>query len=94
MSDLLFNTLLGFTPCWNFKPTNANQADSSGLYTSDKFSKLNKIAKIHLKCDVIDGSVVNRIRESILFSFILNKPSGFKVFLNLRQFFLKKINLF
>ena len=32
--------------------------------------------KIHLKCDVIDGSVVNGLRQPILFSFTLDKPSG------------------
>ena len=36
--------------------------------------------EIHLKCDVIDGSVVNGIREPISFSFISDKPNGFKVF--------------
>ena len=33
-----------------------------------------------MKCDVLDGSVVNGIRETILFSFVLNKPGGYKVF--------------
>ena len=36
--------------------------------------------EIHLKCDVIDGSVVNGIREPRPFSFISDKPNGFKVF--------------
>ena len=36
--------------------------------------------KIYLKCDVFDGSVVNGIRESILFSFILDKPCRCKFF--------------
>ena len=31
-----FYTLLGFTPYWDFKPTNAFNADASGVYTSDK----------------------------------------------------------
>ena len=33
-----------------------------------------------MKCDIIDGSVVNGLREAILFSFVSDKPSGFKVF--------------
>ena len=33
-----------------------------------------------MKCDVIDGSVVNGVRQSILYSFVLDKPSGYKVF--------------
>ena len=32
-----FHTLLGFTPYWDFKPTNAIHADAPGVYTSDKF---------------------------------------------------------
>ena len=31
------HTLLGFTPYWHYKPTNAIHADSPGVYTSDKF---------------------------------------------------------
>ena len=29
-----FNTSLGFTRCWEYKPTNANHTDSPGAYTS------------------------------------------------------------
>ena len=32
----LLNTLLGFTPIWNYKPTNAIHAVSAGVYTSEK----------------------------------------------------------
>ena len=48
--------------------------------------------KIHLKRDVIDGSVVNGIREPILFSFVLNKPSGFKNFCEPETIHYKKLN--
>ena len=33
-----------------------------------------------MKYDVIDGSVVNRLRQPILYSFVLNKKPGFNVF--------------
>ena len=36
--------------------------------------------EIHLKCDCIDGFVVNGLRQSILFSFVLYKSPGYKVF--------------
>ena len=36
--------------------------------------------EIHLKWDVIDDSVVKGIRELTLFSFVLDKKPGFKVF--------------
>ena len=35
---------------------------------------------MHLKFDVIDGSVVNVLRQPILYSFVLDKPPGYKVF--------------
>ena len=41
---------------------------------------LSTIHKIHLKCDVIDGSVVRGVRVPILFSFILDTKPGFEVF--------------
>ena len=65
---------------WDYKPTNAIHADSPGVYTSSKNLYLSTIDKIHLKCDVFDGSVVNGIRQPILFSFILDEPAGYKVF--------------
>ena len=44
-----FSTLLGFTPYWDHKPTNAIHADSSGVYTSDKNLYLSTLDKILLK---------------------------------------------
>ena len=78
-------TLWAFTLYWDYKPTNAIHADSPGVYTSDKNSKLNTKIEIHLKCVVIEGSVVNGKREPILFSFVLDKPGGYKVFLELEK---------
>ena len=31
-----FHTLLGFTPYWDYKPTNAIHSDSPGVYTNEK----------------------------------------------------------
>ena len=45
-----------------------------------------------MKCDVIDGSAVNGLRQSILYSFILDKPSGYKVFCEPETIHYKKIN--
>ena len=33
-----------------------------------------------MKCDCIDGSIQDGLRQPNLFSFVLKKPSGFKVF--------------
>ena len=81
---------MGFTPYLDYKPTNAVHADSPCVYTSDRILNLTTTAKIQMKCDVIDGSVVNGIREPILFIFILKKPAGYRVFLNLKQYTINK----
>ena len=88
-----FHTLLGFTPYWDYKPTNAIHADTPGVYTSDKvILNLNTTNKIHLKCDCIDGSIQDGVRQPIIFSFVLDKPSGYKVFCEPETIHYKKIN--
>ena len=67
-----FSTVIGFTPGWDYKHYNE--------YTSQKIVNLTSTNKIHLKCDCIDGSVVNGSRQPILFSFVLDKKPGYKVF--------------
>ena len=75
MRNLFFITLLGFTRYWDYKPTNAIHANFPGVYTNDKILSSNTINKIHLKCDVIDGSVQDGVRQPFLFSFVLiNHP--------------------
>ena len=75
-----FNNLLDFPPYWDYKPTNAIHADSPGVYTSDKIFNFGTRDEIHLKWNVIDGSIVNGLRQPILFSFVLDKPEGYEVF--------------
>ena len=48
--------------------------------------------KIHVKCDVIDGSVVKGIREPGLFRFISSKSPGSQVFCQLETIQYRKIN--
>ena len=66
-----FHTLLGFTPFWSYKPTNPFHSDFPSVYVIDKVLNLYTINKVHLKCDVIDGSTQDGVRHSILFSFCL-----------------------
>ena len=88
-----FLTLLGFDPYWLYEPTNAFVADAPGVYTSDKIIlNLNTINKIYLKCDCIEGVFQDGIREPILFSFVLDKPAGYKVFCEPETIHYKKIN--
>ena len=79
-----FNTILGFTPGWDYKHYNE--------YTSQRIVNLGNTNKIHLKCDVIDGSIQNGLRQPILFSFVLYKPSGYKVFCQPETIYYKKID--
>ena len=79
-----FHTLLGFIPYWDYK--------CPGVYTSDKILNLNSVNKILLKCDIIDGSVVDGVRKPILYSFVLDKKPGYKVFCEPETIGYKKIN--
>ena len=79
-----FSTILGFTAGWDYKHYNQ--------YLSQKNVNLSSTNKIHLKCDAIDGSVVNGVRKPILYSFVLDKPSGYKVFCEPETIHYKKIN--
>ena len=45
-----------------------------------------------MKSDVINGSVVNGIRQPILYSFVLDKPSGYKIFCEPETIHYKKTN--
>ena len=57
-----FSNILGFTPGWDYKHYNK--------YIGQKILCLCSTNKIHLKCDIIDGSVVNGLRQPILYSFV------------------------
>ena len=48
----------------------------AGSYKSDKPINITGIDKIHLKCDCINGSVVNGVREPIFYSFALSSAPG------------------
>ena len=66
-----FSTILGFTPGWDYKHYNK--------YVSQKIVNLTNTNKIHLKYDAIRGSVVDGLRQPILYSFVLEKLPGYKV---------------
>ena len=79
-----FSTILGFTAGWDYK--------HYSKYISQKIVSLSNTNKIHLKCDVIDGSVVNGLRQAILYSFVLDKKPGYKIFSEPETIHFKKIN--
>ena len=80
----LFCNVLGSTSGWDFKNYNK--------YISQKISNLGTTNIIHLKCDIIDGSVVNGLRQPILYSFVLDKIPGYKVFCEPETIHYRKIN--
>ena len=63
---------MGFESFWDYKHYNE--------YISQIIVNLSTTNEIHLKCDVIDGSILNGLRQPIIFSFVLDKASGYKVF--------------
>ena len=63
-----------------------------GSYRSDRPISITGIDKIHLKCDCIQGSIVNGIREPILYSFALSSPPGHKIYKELKVKLFKRIN--
>ena len=85
-----FNTLLEFTPFWDYKATNAFHADSFGVHINEKRLNLSTRNKIHLKCHVLDSSSQNGLRHPKLFNFVLDEKPGFKVFCSPETDFLKK----
>ena len=87
-----FHTLLGLEPYWDHKPNHFNHLDIPTVYINGKILKLSITKKIHSKCDIIDGSVVNGLRQPILYSFVLDKLPGYKVFSEPETIHYKKIN--
>ena len=64
----------------------------AGFYKSDKPINITVIDKIHLKCDCIDGSIVNGSREPVLYSFAFDQPPGHKIYKEPKvKLFFKKI---
>ena len=63
-----------------------------GTHISEKPVMITTTDKVHLKCDCVDGSTVNGIREQILFSFNLSAPPGYKIIKEPNIILYKKIN--
>ena len=79
-----FCNVLGFTSGWDYKHY------IKGI--SQKILNSCNTNKIYLKCDVLDSSIVNGLRQPILFSFVLDKKPGYKVFSVPETIDYKKLN--
>ena len=77
-----FSTVVGFTSGWDYK--------HYIKYTSQKFVNLGNTIKIHLKSVVIDGSVIDGLRQPVLYSFVSDNYPDTKCFANQKQYVIKK----
>ena len=74
----------------------------AGSYKSDKPVNITGIDKAHLKCDCINGCIVNGVREPILYFFALSSPprhknyieSGIKLFKKIKKSVLSHITFY
>ena len=89
-----FYTILGFTQSHSYPLDDIDGYYQliAGSYKSYKPINIIGIDKIHLKCDCIQGSIVNGRREPILYSFALSSPPGHKILKEPRIKLFKKIN--
>ena len=89
-----FYTTLGFTKsrCYPLDDIDGFYQLIAGSYKSDKPINITGTDKIHLKCDSIQGSIINGVREPILYSFALISPPGHKIYKEPRIKLLKKVN--
>ena len=85
-----FYTILGFT---QFRSYPLDDIEGfyqliPGFYKSDTPINITGIDKVHLKADCIQGSIINGIREPILYS----SPPGYKIYKEPRIKLFKKVN--
>ena len=89
-----FYTILGFTQSRSYplEDIDGFYQIIAGSYKSDKPNNITGIDKVQLKCDCIQGSIVNGVREPILFSFALLSPPGHKIYKEPKVKLFKKVN--
>ena len=90
-----FYTFLGFTQSRSYPldDIDSHYQIIAGSYKSDRPINFTGIDKIHLKCDCIQGYIVNGVREPILYSFALSSPPGHKIYEEPRIKLFKKIKI-
>ena len=89
-----FYTILGFTQSHSYPLEDIEGFYQliAGSYKSERPINITGIDKVHLKCDCVDGSIVNGTREPILYSFALDQPPGHKIYKEPKVKLFKKIN--
>ena len=89
-----FYTILGFTRSHSYPLEDIEGFYQliAGSYQSERPINITGIDKVQLKCDCIDGSIVNGVREPISYSFALDQPPGHKIYKKPKVKLFKKIN--
>ena len=89
-----FYTILGFTQSHSYPLDDIEGFYQilPGSYEGDRPINIIGIDKVHLKCDCIQGSIVNGVREPILYSFAISSPPGYKIIKEPRVKLFKKVN--
>ena len=87
-----FHTTLGFTRSHSYPLDDIDGFYQliAPSYKSDRPIIITGTDKINLKCDCINGSIVNAFRETILYSFALKSTPGHKLYIQPRVNFFKK----
>ena len=74
-------TILGFT-----RSLSQVLGDNDGYiqllpatYKSDKPNSTTGTDKVHLKCDCVKGSILNGVRENVLYTFCVHKHPGHEI---------------
>ena len=88
-----FYTILGFTQSHSYPLDDIEGVYQliAGSYKSERPNNITGVDKVHLKCDCFAGSIVNGIREPILYSFALDQPPGHKIYKEPKVKLFKKI---
>ena len=92
----IFCTILGFTQNHSgpLSDTEGFIHVIPGRYKNDKPNFFTVVDKVHLKADCISASIVNGVRERILYRFALDKPAGLKINKEARIKLFKNVNKF
>ena len=77
-----FYTILGFTRSQSYPLDDIEGFYQliAGSYKDDTTINVTGSEKDQLKCDCINGSIVNGVREPILHSFACSSPPGYKIY--------------
>ena len=75
-----FCTVLGFTQSYSGPLGDLDRYSQliPGTDKSDRPNDITSLDKVHLKCDCFDGSILNGIRQPILYTFAFDQLPGHK----------------